>query len=183
MQIKDIFFEKVFIIELDRYEDQRGFFLETYQEKRYKEIGIKDNFVQDNQSRSCKDVLRGLHFTINKPQSQLMTVLRGKVFDVVVDLRKASPTFGTWKSVVLDDSTCQQIYMPHGFAHGFCVLSDWADLHYKVSKNYEKKDESGIFWNDRTLGIEWPISNPILSKRDLEYPCLNELSTDQLPNV
>ena len=174
MKIVESFLDEVFVFSLDRYSDDRGFFVETYQSERYIEFGINENFVQDNQSRSSKNVLRGLHFTINNEQSQLMTVLRGEVFDVVVDVRPTSLTFGHWRGFNLSDSGPQQIYMPHGFAHGFCVLSDFADLHYKVSKNYNHQDEAGIIWSDPLINIEWPIKNPIISDRDNQHKCLNE---------
>jgi len=177
--IKKIFFDSVLVIQLDQYTDRRGFFCETYQKENYSKLGIPDVFVQDNQSRSKKNIVRGLHYTINNPQSQLMTVLRGKVFDVVVDIRKDSLTFGEWRGIYLSDSEIQQIYMPHGFAHGFCVISDFADLHYKVSKFYSEDDEAGIFWNDERIGIQWPVQNPIVSRRDANHPILDERITEK----
>ena len=174
MKIVESFLDEVFIFSLDCYSDNRGFFVETFQSKRYMEFGINENFVQDNQSRSLKNVLRGLHFTIINEQSQLMTVLRGEVFDVVVDVRPASSTFGHWRGFNLGDLGPQQIYMPHGFAHGFCVLSNFADLHYKVSKNYNHHDEAGIIWSDPSINIKWPIKDPIISDRDNQHKSLNE---------
>ena len=167
-------FDVVHIFELNRFQDERGFFLETYQEHRYNKYGITENFVQDNQSRSKKNVLRGLHFTVNKPQSQLMTVLKGIVFDVVIDLRKDSKSFGEWRGFIMGGNGPRQIFMPNGFAHGFCVLSEYADLHYKVSKKYDALDEAGILWSDETIGIEWPIKNPLISVRDRKHPKLND---------
>lgn len=164
------------------FQDDRGFFLETYQLARYHEAGIVDTFVQDNQSRSKKGVLRGMHFQVNRPQAQIVTVMRGCVFDVGVDLRPASPTFGRWFGVELHDAGPRQIYMAPGFAHGFCVLSDWADLHYKVSRNYDAHDEGGLPWNDIDVGIEWPIDNPAVTARDASYPKLKELTVLQLPH-
>lgn len=163
------------LIEPVRYADARGFFLETFEEERYRACGIVETFVQDNHSRSVKNVLRGLHFTTNKPQAQLLTVMRGSIFDVVVDIRKQSTTFGKWLGVELGDDGPAQIYMPHGFAHGFCVLSDWADLHYKVSQRYDSHDEGGLIWNDEDVQIAWPIKNPIISPRDRQHRRLSEI--------
>lgn len=169
------------VIEPKCYQDERGFFLETYQAKRYQEAGILDTFVQDNQSRSMKNILRGMHFQVKNPQAQIVTVMRGKIFDVGVDLRPASPTFGKWFGVELSDDGPRQIYMAPGFAHGFFVLSDWADLHYKVSRNYDAHDEGGLHWNDADVGIEWPVDKPIVTARDSSYPKLNELTGNQFP--
>ena len=173
MKLVDTFLDEVKIFSLDKFEDDRGFFLEKYHNNRYEQYGIYDNFIQDNHSRSKKNVLRGLHFTINNPQSQLMTVITGQVFDVVVDVRPNSKTFGEHASYLLCDEGPQQIFMPNGFAHGFCVISDVADLHYKVSKLYSHEDERGIIWNDKTIDINWPIKNPIISNRDLKHQTLN----------
>ena len=170
------------VIEPKSFQDERGFFLETYQAKRYFEAGIVDVFVQDNQSRSMKGVLRGMHFQVKRPQAQIVTVMRGRVFDVGVDLRPASPTFGKWFGAELHDAGPRQIYMAPGFAHGFCVLSDWADLHYKVSRNYDAHDEGGLNWNDLDVGVDWPIENPVVTTRDANYPKLKELKSIQLPH-
>lgn len=174
--------EGFLIIKADVYPDERGFFLETYQRDRYINIGITDNFVQDNQSRSAKGVLRGMHFQVRRPQSQIVTVLRGNIFDVGVDLRPASPTFGKWYGVELSDSGVRQVYMAPGFAHGFCVMSEWADLHYKVSRFYDAHDEGGLFWNDPDIGIKWPGENPSIAVRDAAYPMLKDLLLSQLPH-
>jgi len=174
----------VLLIELPCFRDDRGFFLESFQSPRYREAGILDEFVQDNHSRSVRGVLRGLHFTVNHPQAQIVTVIRGKIFDVAVDLRKSSPTFGRWVGVELnDDGLRRQIYMAPGFAHGFCVLSETADLHYKVSRVYDPADEGGLHWNDQQIGIRWPIDLPIVSPRDASYPPLRELDASKLPEV
>lgn len=176
--------EGFLVIEPDVFSDDRGFFLETFQSDRYKAVGITDSFVQDNQSRSTRGILRGLHFLVKQPQAQLITVLRGRVFDVGVDIRPKSATFGRWFGVELSDSGgARQIYMAPGFAHGFCVLSDFADLHYKTSLIYDPGDEGGIVYNDPEIGIQWPTNAPILSRRDAKYPCLRDLSSDQLPHV
>jgi dTDP-4-dehydrorhamnose 3,5-epimerase len=174
----------VLIFEPRCFGDERGFFLESFQAPRYRDAGILDEFVQDNHSRSVKGVLRGLHFTVNRPQAQIVTVMRGKIFDVTVDLRKSSPTFGSWFGAELSDvGPRRQIYMAPGFAHGFCVLSDIADLHYKVSQLYDRADEGGLLWNDPQVGICWPIELPALSPRDASYPRLRDLDVSRLPQV
>ena len=165
----------ILLIEPTVYADERGFFLESFEKEKYQELGITEEFVQDNHSRSAKNVLRGLHFTKNKPQAQILTVMRGKIFDVVVDIRRNSSTFGQWFGTELSDDNIRQIYMPHGFAHGFCDLSDYADLHYKVSQTYNADDESGLCWSDPEIGINWPINNPIISERDECHPLLVEI--------
>ncbi|WP_061218224.1 dTDP-4-dehydrorhamnose 3,5-epimerase [Leptospira weilii] len=157
------------------YEDERGFFLETYESERYKEIGIEDGFVQDNHSHSVKNVIRGMHFTKKRPQSQILTVMRGTIFDVVVDIRKNSSTFGKWFGIELSDDKIRQVYMPPGLAHGFCTLSDSVDLHYKVSEKYDPNDDAGLNYADPIVGISWPIQNPIVSKKDRKLPYLKDL--------
>jgi dTDP-4-dehydrorhamnose 3,5-epimerase len=184
MRVTETGLSGVLVIEPRCFGDERGFFLESFQSPRYREAGIADDFVQDNHSRSVKGVLRGLHFTIKNPQAQIVTVMRGKIFDAVVDLRKSSPTFGHWFGAELNDEGPQrQIYMAPGFAHGFCVLSDVADLHYKVSRFYDHADEGGLLWNDPQIGIRWPIENPVVSQRDGAYPMLRELDRDHFPHV
>lgn len=157
------------------FQDERGFFLETWQKERYKEIGIKENFVQDNWSRSTKGVLRGLHFQKEHPQGKLVSVKRGKVYDVAVDIRKDSPTFGKWYGEELSDNNHLQMYVPKGFAHGFCVLSERADFVYKCTDFYDSEDEEGIRWNDKTLEINWPLEKPIISKKDKSLPLFTEI--------
>ncbi len=168
-------FDGIKIIEPRVFEDSRGYFLETYERERYRSVGITEDFMQGNQSRSKKNVLRGLHFTKTKPQAQIMTVFRGRVFDVVVDIRKDSPTFGKWFGTELSDSGPRQIYMAHGFAHGFCVLSDFVDLHYSVSQKYDPHDEGGLVWNDESVAIKWPVTDPCISERDLKHPRLSSI--------
>lgn len=159
--------EGCLIIEPQVFGDERGFFLETFQSKRYaEEAGILNNFVQDNYSRSSKGVLRGLHFQKRKPQGKLVRVVKGEVFDVAVDLRTNSSTYGEWTSVILSEENKKQFWIPPGFAHGFVVISDSADFEYKCTDYYDKSDERSILWNDPDLNISWPISNPKLSKRD-----------------
>ena len=175
--------EGFLILELETFKDDRGFFLETFQEKNYKEVGIKDKFVQDNQSRSSKGVLRGMHFQVKRPQAQIGTVMRGCIFDVGVDLRQNSSTFGQWYGVELSDVGQRQVYMAPGIAHGFCVLSDLADLHYKVSRFYDSDDECGMLWNDSEVSIDWPSINPLIHQRDATYQSLSQLiESHQLPH-
>ncbi len=175
--------EGFLILELETFKDDRGFFLETFQEKNYKEVGIKDKFVQDNQSRSSKGVLRGMHFQVKRPQAQIVTVMRGCIFDVGVDLRQNSSTFGQWYGVELSDVGQRQVYMAPGIAHGFCVLSDLADLHYKVSRFYDSDDECGMLWNDSEVNIDWPSINPLIHQRDATYQSLSQLiESHQLPH-
>lgn len=171
------------IIDPKHFSDKRGFFLETFQEKRYQTMLKLDFcFVQDNLSRSSKNVLRGLHYQLQQPQAKLVTVIRGSIFDVAVDLRKTSATFGKWFGTILNDENHHQLFIPKGFAHGFCVISDWVDFHYKCSDYYDPSTELGILWSDSNLGITWPIQNPILSEKDRSYPCLNNLSRELLFN-
>ena len=183
MRIEPTGFPGLKVIEPHCFMDDRGFFLESFHARRYGESEISDSFVQDNHSRSVQGVLRGLHFQITNPQAQIVTVIRGRIFDVVVDLRTGSSTFGSWYGIELSDHGPRQIYMAAGFAHGFCVLSEFADLHYKVSRFYDRHDEGGLFWNDQDIGIDWPIKDPIISKRDRAYPCLHELRPEQLPHA
>ena len=176
--------EGVLLINLKSYRDKRGFFLEKYQFERYSENGIKDNFIQDNHSRSYKNVLRGLHYQKINPQAQLLTLISGSIFDVLVDLRKNSKTFKKYITLNLNEnSDIRQIYMPPGIAHGFCVLSEISDLHYKVSQNYEAKNEGGLIWNDKYLNIAWPINDPTLSEKDQSFPSLEEIQDKDLPNI
>ncbi|MDB4194532.1 dTDP-4-dehydrorhamnose 3,5-epimerase [Gammaproteobacteria bacterium] len=155
------------IIEPRVFGDDRGFFLETFQAVRYEqEAGIDLPFVQDNHSRSARGVLRGLHFQKTKPQGKLVRVVRGEVYDVAVDIRKGSPTFGEWEGVILSEDNKKQFWVPPGFAHGFVVLSDTADLEYKCTDYYDPSDEGSILWSDADLNIPWPIANPVLSTKD-----------------
>ena len=155
------------IIEPRVFGDNRGFFLETFQAVRYEqEAGIDLPFVQDNHSRSARDVLRGLHFQKTKPQGKLVRVVSGEVYDVAVDIRKGSTTFGEWEGVILSEDNKKQFWVPPGFAHGFVVLSAIADLEYKCTDYYDPSDEGSISWNDPDLDIPWPIANPVLSTKD-----------------
>ena len=155
------------IIEPRVFGDDRGFFLETFQAARYKQdAGIDLPFVQDNHSRSARGVLRGLHFQKTKPQGKLVRVVRGEVYDVAVDIRKWSATFGEWEGVILSEDNKKQFWVPPGFAHGFVVLSDTADFEYKCTDYYDPSDEGSILWSDPDLDIPWPIANPVLSAKD-----------------
>jgi dTDP-4-dehydrorhamnose 3,5-epimerase len=183
IKVKKTSLEGFLIVELETFKDDRGFFLETFQEKNYKEVGITDKFVQDNQSRSSKGVLRGMHFQVKRPQAQIVTVMRGCIFDVGVDLRQNSSTFGQWYGVELSDVGQRQVYMAPGIAHGFCVLSDLADLHYKVSRFYDPDDECGMVWNDSEVSIDWPLMTPLIHQRDATYQSLSQLiDNHQLPH-
>ena len=157
------------------HSDPRGFFIETYKKSEFAKNGIKEKFVQDNWSHSMKGTLRGLHFQ-KSPQAQakLVMALKGEVFDVAVDIRKDSLTYGKWVGEILSEKKAQMLYIPAGFAHGFCVLSDEADFVYKVSQEYSTELDSGIFWNDPEIGIDWPISDPLLSEKDLALPLLKD---------
>ena len=167
MKISHSKLEGCVIIEPRVFGDDRGFFLETFQAIRYEqEAGIDLPFVQDNHSRSAMNVLRGLHFQKSKPQGKLVRVVRGEVYDVAVDIRKASATFGEWEGIVLSEHNKKQFWVPPGFAHGFVVLSDTADFEYKCTDYYDPDDEGSILWSDPDLDIPWPVSNPILSTKD-----------------
>jgi dTDP-4-dehydrorhamnose 3,5-epimerase len=168
----------VILVEPQVFGDQRGFFMETYRRSAFIANGIGWDFVQDNVSHSVKGVLRGLHYQRPpRAQGKLVMVLRGEVFDVAVDIRHGSPTYGRWVGITLSDGRQQMIYVPPGFAHGFCVLSDEADFVYKVTAEYAPELESGVLWNDPNIGIEWPIQDPLLSPRDMQLPMLNQVST------
>ena len=164
------------IIEPKVFGDERGFFLETFQAERYAELaGITFPFVQDNHSRSSNAVLRGLHYQKTKPQGKLVRVVRGEVYDVAVDIRQGSRTFGQWEGVILSEENKRQFWVPPGFAHGFLVLSDTADFEYKCTDYYDHSDEGSVLWNDPDLDISWPIANPILSDKDMNAGRLIDL--------
>lgn len=163
----------VYIIDVKTYGDNRGYFMETYKESDFIEAGLRYNFVQDNQSSSRKGVLRGLHFQKTYPQAKLVRVLKGEVFDVAVDLRKNSPTYGQWVGAVLSEENKRQFMIPRGFAHGFVVMSDYAEFAYKCDELYHPEDEGGIMWNDPAIGIDWPdVGEIILSEKDKTHPSL-----------
>jgi dTDP-4-dehydrorhamnose 3,5-epimerase len=167
----------VVVVEPAVHGDDRGFLLETYAEPAWKEFGIEGPFVQENHSRSTrKGTLRGLHCPTEPGQAKLVRCLRGAIIDVAVDLRRDSPTYGQWVGEVLDDETHHQLWVPVGFAHGFQVLSEVADVAYKLTSLYDPETESGIAWDDPEVGVEWPIDDPILSERDTSAPRLNEIA-------
>ena len=165
----------VYIIDVKTYGDHRGYFMETYKDSDFKAAGLVYDFVQDNQSSSRKGVLRGLHFQKTHPQAKLVRVLKGEVFDVAVDLRKGSKTYGQWVGVILSEENHRQFMIPRGFAHGFVVVSDHAEFAYKCDDLYHPEDEGGILWNDPDVGIEWPeVGEVILSEKDKNNPTLAE---------
>ena len=172
---------EVIIIGPDVYSDKRGHFLETYQVKKYFEHGIPATFVQDNLSFSKRGVLRGLHYQLGCPQGKLVMVIHGEILDVVVDIRKGSPTFRRWISILLSADNHRQLYVPEGFAHGFCVRSETARVCYKCTDYYDPLSECGIIWNDPTLNIDWTITNPIISEKDRKNPSFEVLSESDLP--
>jgi dTDP-4-dehydrorhamnose 3,5-epimerase len=177
----DVLMPGVLLIELRRFEDHRGYFVETYHQRRYGHLGLKRPFVQDNHSNSKKRTLRGLHYQLRRPQEKLIYVVGGEVYDVAVDIRFGSPTFGKWAGVRLSRRNGRQIFIPGGFAHGFLVLSDQADVIYKCTDFYDPDDDYGIHWADPTIGIEWPAETPILSEKDEGLPLLQEIPEARLP--
>ena len=168
----------VLIIEPKVFGDARGFFKETFQAERYREAGIEYTFVQDNYSRSQKGVLRGLHFQVTKPQGKLVSCPKGAVYDVVVDIDPESTTYGQYVGVELTEESHKQLWVPPGYAHGFCVLSETADFQYKCTDYYDPSDEGGVIWNDPDLTIEWPIQQPALSEKDQKLPTLAQIRTN-----
>lgn len=181
MKVTETRLPGVMIIEPDVFSDERGFFMETYHQARYDELGIKVRFVQDNLSYSRRGVLRGLHYQYPHSQGKLVYVVKGEVFDVAVDIRMGSPTFGQWVGVILSDQNRRQLYIPEGFAHGFVVLSDEALFAYKCTDFYHPEAEGGIVWNDPDLGIDWPEKKPLLSPKDAAYPRLGRIDPRRLP--
>jgi len=164
---------EVILVTPKSFPDERGFFLESFKESEFASNGIKTIFVQDNFSHSVKGALRGLHYQKNpEAQAKLVIALRGEIFDVVVDIRKNSPTYGKWIGEILSENNHNSLYIPEGFAHGFCVLSEEADVLYKVSQEYSPEDEKGIIWNDPEINIAWPIDKPILQEKDSKLPVL-----------
>jgi dTDP-4-dehydrorhamnose 3,5-epimerase len=168
------------LVEPEVHGDERGFLVETFRAEAWRELGVEAEFVQDNQSRSGRGTLRGLHFQTSPGQAKLVRCMRGRIFDAVVDVRRGSPTFGRWEGHELDDEAHRQLYIPVGFAHGFCVLSEIADVAYRLSNYYDPATEAGIAWDDPEVGVEWPLEEPILSERDRNAPRLAEIA-DELP--
>jgi len=176
MKVTETKLAGVLIIEPKVFGDSRGFFKETFQAERYREAGIEYTFVQDNYSRSQKGVLRGLHFQIIKPQGKLVSCPKGAVFDVAVDIDPESRTYGQYVGIELTEENHKQLWVPPGYAHGFCVLSETADFQYKCTDYYDPSDEGGVIWSDPDVAIEWPIDNPSLSSKDELLPTLKELA-------
>jgi len=172
---------EVLIFKPEVYGDSRGFFMEAYHLKNYADRGLQATFVQDNRSRSGKHVLRGLHYQLNHPQAKFVFVISGAVFDVAVDIRRGSPTFGQWVGEVLSEENHRQMFIPEGFAHGFCVLSETADFIYKCTDFYDQQDDRGLLWSDTTLNIAWPVASPVISEKDARLPQLRALSEALLP--
>jgi dTDP-4-dehydrorhamnose 3,5-epimerase len=168
----------VVLLEPEVYGDERGFLLESFNRAEWSELGVDADFVQDNHSRSGASILRGLHFQTTPGQAKLVRCGRGRIWDVAVDLRRGSPTYGQWEGHELDDVAHRQLFVPVGFAHGFCVLSEVADVLYKVSSYYDPETESGIAWDDPEVAVDWPISDPQLSERDRNAPKLAEIAAE-----
>lgn len=184
MTVRETSLPGLLVVEPRVFEDARGFFLERYHAGRYAEAGLDAAFVQDNHSRSRRGTVRGLHFQRRHPQGKLVEVARGRIWDVAVDLRRGSPTFGRWEAVELSDATHRQLWVPPGFAHGFAVLSDVADVLYKCTDVYRPGDEGGVAWDDPDLGVAWPVeAPPVLSDKDRALPRLAELEPGDLPDV
>ena len=181
MEVKETKLPGVLVIEPDVFGDDRGFFMETWNERRYKDAGLPSDFVQDNLSFSQHGVLRGLHFQNPDQQGKLVYVLQGEVFDVAVDIRAGSPSFGEWTATTLSAENKRQFYVPEGFAHGFVVLSDAALFAYKCTGFYNGEAEGSVLWNDPEIGIDWPVETPTLSKKDENAPPLSEVTKEKLP--
>jgi dTDP-4-dehydrorhamnose 3,5-epimerase len=180
MRVVDTELPGVVVVEVDVVRDPRGFFLETYHAPKFHAMGIPGSFVQDNYSRSSRGTLRGLHLQVGRPQAKLVRVVAGEIFDVAVDLRRGSPTFGRWVGAALSAESFRQLYVPDGFAHGFAVVSDTADVEYKCTDIYDAASELCILWNDPAIAIKWPIADPLLSDRDRSAPTLMQIG-DRLP--
>lgn len=184
MKIIETSLSGVLVFEPKVFGDERGFFVETFRESTFIEADLNLKFVQDNQSRSRRGVLRGLHYQLRQPQGKLVRVARGQVFDVAVDVRRGSPTFGQWTGVILDDESHRQMYIPPSFAHGFVVLSEVADFVYRCTDYYHPQSEAGILWNDPDIGIDWPkevLDVVALSEKDSQLPFLRDQALHQLP--
>ncbi|MCB1582851.1 MAG: dTDP-4-dehydrorhamnose 3,5-epimerase [Marinicella sp.] len=181
MKVTESKLSGVLTIEPNVFGDERGYFMESWQQLRYQEAGIKENFVQSNVSKSQHGVLRGLHFQNPNAQGKLVYVLEGEVFDVAVDIRRGSPTFGQYEAVILSEKNHKQFYVPEGFAHGFCVLSESATFCYMCTNYYDASVEASLLWNDQAIGIEWPLSSPVLSEKDSKALKLKEFDVNRLP--
>lgn len=181
MKVIQTALDGVLIIEPKVFGDDRGFFYESYNQKRFHAAGISTQFVQSNVSRSAQGVLRGLHYQWPNPQGKLVSVLEGEVYDVAVDIRQGSPSFGQWVGVMLSADSKRHFWIPEGFAHGFCVVSDFATFTYQCTSLYDQNADAGILWNDADIGIDWPVSAPLLSEKDTKTPRLKDAHADRLP--
>lgn len=182
MNVTELELPGVLLIEPRVFGDPRGFFLETWQARRYADAGLPERFVQDNLSRSAHGVLRGLHYQVHRPQGKLVSVFEGEVFDVAADIDPDSRTFGRWVGVRLSGDNHRQLYVPPGYAHGFCVLSDAAYFAYKCTDYYVPELERGVKWDDPMLAIEWPVEDPVVNGRDAGWPILEEARREELPS-
>lgn len=183
MKLVETAIPEVKLIEMDIFRDQRGFFLESYHARKFEALGIPHCFVQDNHSKSVKGTLRGLHYQLPRAQGKLVRVTQGEVYDVAVDIRVGSPTFGKWFGTTLSAENMRQMFVPGGFAHGFCVLSDTAEFQYKCTDFYAPECEMAIAWNDPDIAIDWPVKTPLLSKKDGMNPKLSEIPQIKLPHI
>jgi len=181
MKVHETELKGLLVIEPDCFGDQRGFFMETWQKERYRELGIGEEFVQDNLSYSEHGILRGLHYQKPQGQGKLVYVIEGEVYDVAVDVRKGSPTFGRWVGYCLSGDNKRQLFIPAGFAHGFCVTGEKALFAYKCTDYYNREAEKGVIFNDPDLGIKWPVEAPVISEKDRELPRLKDINSDDLP--
>lgn len=181
MKVSRTELDGVLLVEPEVFGDARGFLFESYSKKKYERHGIAVDFVQDNHSFSEKGVVRGLHYQLHRAQAKLVRVTRGEVFDVAVDIRKGSPTFGKWVGARLSGENHLQMFVPVGFAHGFCVLSETVEFLYKCSDYYSPEDERGIIWNDPDIGVDWLVDTPVLSNKDRNYPRLRDIDPNALP--
>ena len=179
--IEDSKISGIKIITPQIYKDDRGYFFESFNANDFKKLGLPIKYLQENQAYSKKDTIRGLHYQLKYPQGKLVRVIQGEVFDVAVDIRRGSPTFGKYESVHLSDKNNKIMYIPEGFAHGYVVLSETAIFQYKCTEIYHPEDEYGLLWNDKDLNIQWPVKNPILSKKDKSLPTLQLIKENELP--
>lgn len=181
MNVSETALPGVLLIEPRKFGDARGFFMETWRENSYREAGIQESFVQDNVSFSQYGVLRGLHFQLPRAQGKLVYCPYGEVYDVAVDIRQGSPTFGQWLGISLSADNGRQMYVPPGFAHAFCVTSEQAVFSYKCTAYYDPQGDAGVRWNDPDIGIEWPVAEPTVSDKDADTPLLKDMPADKLP--
>ncbi|MBN1437629.1 MAG: dTDP-4-dehydrorhamnose 3,5-epimerase [Sedimentisphaerales bacterium] len=181
IKVRNLSIPDVQVIEPEVFEDERGFFLESYNQGKFHELLAEVDFIQDNHSHSRKNTIRGLHYQLAHPQAKLVYVVTGRILDVAVDVRRGSPTFGQWVSEELSEDNHRQLFIPEGFAHGFCVLSDYADVMYKCSDFYHSDDAYGLLWSDQAIGIDWPITEPILSVKDRDNATLATVDPETLP--